>query len=136
MTGGLTLAQVLKVVEPDIPTDALGDVLKRLPARFFDQESQLFRPIAPAVLMALDLVAPHDDEGCRCDETVADLVEFVSADPAPESPAWTYLPGNGGVLKITDLIGTVAQRLADLYAAPKPATRRTARKSPAAPIAR
>ena len=62
---GLTLNQVLKIVEPDIPTDAIGDVLKRLPARFFDQESQLFRPIAPAVLMALDLVAPHDDEGGR-----------------------------------------------------------------------
>jgi hypothetical protein len=123
---GLTLDQVLAVVQPDIPTDMLGDLLRRLPPKYFDQESKMFRPLAPAILLALDLV----DEREGCDERLTDLVETVAYDPSPTLPAWSVLP-DGSPFYISKLLDVVAQRLAGLYSSPKP--RKTSKKT--APVA-
>jgi hypothetical protein len=132
MTPGLTLEQLLLTVQHDIPTDALGDLLRRLPAKYNDRELQLFRPITPAILLALDLM--DECEGsCDCDARLADMIEVVAADPAPDPtmPAWANMP-DGTPLYISKLLATVAERLAGLYAA-TPKTRSTPKKP--APVA-
>jgi hypothetical protein len=123
---GLTLNQVVHVVHDLVPTDHLGELLKRLPAKYADVGSGLFRPVAPAVLAALDLIEPCDENDTR----LADLVELAAADPCGAPQAWTMLP-DGSPLYIGQLLGIVAKRLAALYA--PTARRRTSKKL--APVA-
>jgi hypothetical protein len=122
---GLTLTQLIEVVRNEVPTDKLGDLLQRLPKKYFDPTTQLFRPVAAPILMALSLVEPLDDDD-GLDVAVAEVVEIVGADPSPDPamPAWTELPG-GGTLKITALLNATAQRIADLYVqSPKRASKK------------
>ena len=128
MTGvGLTLKQLMTVTSDLIPTDRLGDLLQRLPAKYYAPDLQLYRPITPAVLAALDLLEPCD-EPCGCDERLAGLVELAAADPDGAPHAWTALP-DGSPLYVGQLLGIVAQRLAALYAP------RRSSKKPTAPVA-
>ena len=110
MTAGLTVDQLMQVVSDLVPTDRLGDLLRRVPPKYFDPETRLFRPVTPAIVAGLDLVDPDD---C-CDDRVADLAELASADPDSAPRAWTALP-DGSTLHIGQLLGVVAQRLAALY---------------------
>jgi hypothetical protein len=122
---GLTPDQLLRVVSDLVPTDHVGELLRRLPAKMFDAELQLYRPIAPAVLAALDLMEPCHADGCECDARLADVVELAAADPDGARDAWTLLP-DASPLYVGKLLAVVAQRLAGLYAATKP--RRTSKK--------
>jgi hypothetical protein len=108
-SGGLTLNQLMTITT--VPTPMLGDLLRRLPARFFDRASETFRPVAPAVLTALAHVV--EDDGL--DDELADAVELVAADPAPELEAWTSTP-RGSRVPITSILKMTASRLAQLYA--------------------
>jgi hypothetical protein len=106
--GGLTLDEVVRIASHEIPSDLIGDVLRRLPARFYSQELELFRPLAPAVMVALAAVDEIEDD------VVADLVEVVALDPAPELPAWVMTP-DGERLQISMILQAVARRVAKLY---------------------
>jgi hypothetical protein len=128
MASGLTLAQLVRVVGDLVPTDHLGELLRRLPAKYHDPETRMFRPITPAVIAALDVMEPYCPED---DERLADLVELAAADPDGAPQAWTSLP-DGSPLFIGQLLGLVAQRLALLYA---PTTRRRSSKKQPAPVA-
>jgi hypothetical protein len=123
---GLTVDQLVRVVTDMVPTDQIGDLIKRVPAKYFNQEMQLYRPVTPAILAGLDLVDPEDE----CDERLADLIELASADPDGAPKAWTALP-DGTTLHIGQLLGVVAQRLATLYS-PK---RRSSSTKKTAPVA-
>jgi hypothetical protein len=131
MTAGLTLDQVLAVIAPDVPTDTLGDLLRRLPAKYYDRESDRFPPVTPAVLMALSMGVDGDGD----DIWVTDLVDFVAADPAPDPklPAWIDMP-DGGTISVARLLAVTAPRLAALYA-PKKTPVALRSKKPSAPVA-
>jgi hypothetical protein len=121
MPTGLTLNQVVETAAADIPSESVGDVLRRLPQKYRDPDLQLYRPVTPAILLALDAV----DECCAaCDTHLAEIVEVVSCDPAPAHPAWTFTP-DGQKLQISAVLQLVAGRLAALYAPPKPRSPRT-----------
>jgi hypothetical protein len=75
---GLTLDDVIRITGRVISPGALGNALRRLPARFHSRDLELFRPVVPAILAALAMV---DEEDGR-DEAVANAVDFVHADPA------------------------------------------------------
>jgi hypothetical protein len=76
MTAGLRLSDVLTIIANEIPTDQIAGLLRRLPARFYDPASQLFRPLAPAILLGLSLTPDLDDDD-GLDNVVADMIELV-----------------------------------------------------------
>jgi len=122
---------VLNIIRDEIPTEQVGEVLRRLPAKYFDPELKLFRPITPVVLIALSLTAANEDDD-TLDLAVANTIEVVAADPDPQAEAWTTLPG-GRTLYISRLLTAAAGRIAELYA-PQPS--RSRRRSPAPAIAK
>jgi hypothetical protein len=114
VNAGLTFDQVVRVIAPNVPTDLLGGLMERLPEQFFDKETGTFRPVVPAILLAISTVEPSEDAW------IADIIDFASADPAPDPkvPFWIDL-ADGGVICVRRLLDVTGARVAALYA-PKP----------------
>jgi hypothetical protein len=113
-TGGLTLDELIRVVERHVPTDRVGELLQRLPERFYSKELDRFRPVTPAVLISMSYLDAEDGE--IYDDVVASYVELVASDPSPAVDAWTTTP-DGVKMPISTILSLVAKNIASLYSA-------------------
>jgi hypothetical protein len=121
MKAGLTVPQLVAIAGDFVPTERIGSLMERVPLKYFDPQTQLYRPITPGIIAALDRLGT---DGCaENDQRLADTVELASADPEGAADSWTLMP-DGTDLYIGSLLLAVGDRLAALYAPPKQQTRR------------